>query len=155
MARHLLAGVTLAVLSLMLGGCGPARERESASRTANEGTSAAAALRAADSTLQAAVEAKDAEKTAALYMVDATLLPIAEPAVVGRDAIKREWAKVFGIPGIQNRARMTRLEVAGGGDLGFTQGSYESTMTGSAGRPVVEVGKWVTVWRRDADGPIV
>jgi ketosteroid isomerase-like protein len=80
------------------------------------------------------------------------LLPIAEPAVVGRAAIAREWAKVYGIPGFRNPAQITRLDVAGSGDLGITQGTYEATMTGADGRPPVEGGKWVTVWRRDVDG---
>jgi len=151
MTRHHLAGVTLIALALELGACAPPGN-DTASSASTVNPRAAAALRAADSALQAAVEAKDAPRTAALYMADATLLPIAEPAVVGRAAIEQEWAKVYGIPGFRNRARITRLEVAGSGDLGFTQGTYESTMTGADGRPVVEGGKWVTVWRRDADG---
>jgi ketosteroid isomerase-like protein len=80
------------------------------------------------------------------------LLPIAEPAVAGRAAIEREWAKVYGIPGFRSRASITRVEVVESGDLGFTQGTYEATMTGPDDRPVVEGGKWVTVWRRDAKG---
>lgn len=152
MARHHLLGVTLAAWSLAVGACGAAPGSETASSAANVREVAVAELRAADSTLQVAVEAKDAQRTAALYMADATLLPIAEPAVVGRAAIQQAWANVYGIPGFRSRARITRLEVAGGGDLGFTQGTYEATMTGADGRPVVEGGKWVTVWRRDADG---
>ena len=152
MTRHLLAGLALAALASGPGACGAPPDGESTAHAGEARLAATAALRAADSALQAAVEAKDAEGTAALYMADATLLPIAEPAVVGRAAIQQEWAKTFGIPGFRNRARMTRLEVAGSGDLGFTQGTYESTMTGTDGRPVVEGGKWVTVWRREADG---
>jgi ketosteroid isomerase-like protein len=142
MARHHLAGVTLAACSLAVGGCGAAPGSETASSAANVREAAVATLRAADSTLQMAVEAKDAERTAALYMADATLLPIAEPAVVGRAAIQQAWASVYGIPGFRNRARITRLEVAAGGDLGFTQGTYEATMTGADGRP----------WSRAANG---
>jgi uncharacterized protein (TIGR02246 family) len=152
MARHQLAAVALAVLFPVIEGCGSPAGRESPPYRARDRVAAEAALRAADSALQGAVEAGDAARTAALYMADATLLPIAEPAVVGREAIRQEWAKVFGIPGFQNRARTTRLEVAAGGDLAFTQGTYESAMTGADGRPTVERGKWVTVWRREADG---
>ncbi len=152
MARHRPVTVALAVLCAALAGCGSTAGREAAPETVRDRAAAAAALRAADSALQGAVEAKDVERTANLYMADATLLPVAEPAVVGREAIRQEWAKVFGIPGFQNRARTTRLEVAEGGDLAFTQGTYESAMTGADGRPTVERGKWVTVWRREADG---
>ena len=150
MRQHHLTAVTQAALTLALGACGAAPGSEEASSAANAHVTAA--LRAADSTLQAAVEAKDARRTAAMYMADAMLMPVAEPAVVGRAAIAREWAKLYGIPGFRNHAKTTRVEVAASGDLGITQGTYEATMTGADGRPVVEGGKWVTVWRRDVDG---
>ena len=152
MARHWLAATEMTILISVLWACDAPRERESALGGSRDRAAAAAALRAADSALQAAVAAKDPGRTSGLYMADATLLPIAEPAVVGREAIRDEWAKTFGIPGFQNRARTTRLAVAAGGDLGFTQGTYESAMTGADGRPTVERGKWVTVWRLEADG---
>ena len=152
MTRHRLAGVALAVLGTLLAGCGSDTDGEPAREIGRDHVAATAALRAADSALQVAVEARDAGQTADLYMADATLLPIAEPLITGRDAIRQEWAKTFGIPGFQNRARTTRLEVSAAGDLGFTQGTYESAMTGTDGRPTVERGKWVTVWRRDAEG---
>lgn len=152
MSRRQLATAVLVVLVPALWGCGKDTGRESARAPASDAATGTAALRAADSALAAAVAAKDPGRTADLYMADATLLPIAEPPIVGREAIRREWAKTFGIPGFQNRARTTRLEVAAGGDLAFTQGTYESAMTGADGRPTVERGKWVTVWRRESDG---
>jgi uncharacterized protein (TIGR02246 family) len=110
------------------------------------------AVRSADSALQAAIVAKDAERTAALYAEDAELLPVAEPAVVGREAIRREWAKVFGIPGFANRARVTRVEVAAGGGLAYTRGTYEAALKAPDGTATAERGKWVTVWRRQDGG---
>jgi ketosteroid isomerase-like protein len=152
MTRRQVAAAALVILVPALGACGSSAGEASPPEAARDRAALTASLRAADSALEAAVESKDAERAADLYLADATLLPIAEPAVVGRQAIRQEWAKTFGIPGFQNRARTIRLEVAAGGDLGFTQGTYESVMTGADGRPAVERGKWVTVWRRDADG---
>lgn len=120
--------------------------------TALPRAAAEASLRAADSALQAAVAAKDAARTAALYAMDAVLLPVAEPVVTGRPAIQAEWTKVFGIPGFDNSARLTKVEVAASGDLGYTRGTYATTMAGTDGRSTTEVGKWVSVWRREADG---
>ena len=109
-------------------------------------------LRSADSALTAAIAAKDVDRTTAFYDENAELLPVAEPVVVGREAIRREWADIFGIPGFASTANLTRVEVSADGTLAYTRGTYETTMTGSDRRPTVEVGKWVTVWRRSSDG---
>jgi uncharacterized protein (TIGR02246 family) len=128
------------------------RDAAGASRGAADAIAAdERAIRAADSALTAAVVAKDADRTAALYAEDAVLLPVAEPLIEGRAAIREEWAKVNGIPGLANRARLVRVE-ASGGSLAYTRGTYETTMLGPDGKPTVERGKWVTVWRRQADG---
>jgi ketosteroid isomerase-like protein len=138
--------ITLAV-ALACEGCTPSA---SPPATAFDSAQAVATLRAADAALSAAVEAKDPARTAAFYAVDATLLPVAEPIVVGRDAIGQEWAKVFGIPGFRNVAKLTQLEVARGGSLAYTRGTYETELSGTDGKATVERGKWVTVWRQDA-----
>ncbi|HUQ81065.1 MAG TPA: DUF4440 domain-containing protein [Gemmatimonadaceae bacterium] len=149
MTRAIRQATAWSALAVALGGCGPSGP----SRTASPGFDSAvavASLRAADSALSAAIEAKDPARTAAFYAEDASLLPVAEPIVAGRAAIEREWAKVFGIPGFRNVARITQLEVARGGSLAYTRGTYETELQGADGKPAVERGKWVTVWRRDA-----
>ena len=116
------------------------------------GGNATAALRAADSALQQAVAARDVDRTATFYAPDAVLLPAAEPQITGREAIRAEWAKLFAIPAFANTSRTTQLEVAASGELAFTRGVYETRLTGQDRRPVTERGKWVSVWRRQADG---
>jgi uncharacterized protein (TIGR02246 family) len=109
------------------------------------------AVRVADSSLAAAVEAKDADRTAALYADDAVQMPVAEPLISGRAAIREEWAKVYGIPGFTNKSQLVSVEVSGG-SLAYTRGTYESAMLDPKGKPTTERGKWITVWRRQADG---
>jgi ketosteroid isomerase-like protein len=138
----------IAVFSL--DGCARSEAPADPARIAFDSTAAVASLREADLALEAAVEAKDAARTAGYYAEDATLLPVAEPIVEGRAAIEREWAKVFGIPGFKNVARISQIEVARGGSLAFARGTYETQMVGVDGKPTVERGKWVTVWRHDA-----
>lgn len=143
--------VTLwSALAVALDGCGPSGSRRAGSLATFDSAQAVASLRAADSSLTAAVAAKDPRRTAALYAADATLLPVAEPIVAGRAAIEQEWGKVFGIPGFRNVARITQLEIARGGSLAYTRGTYETQLTGADGAPEVERGKWVTVWRWDS-----
>ena len=111
-----------------------------------------ATLRTADSLLQVAIESSDAERTAAFYAEDAVLMPVAESIVEGRSAIRAEWQHVFGIPGYASRARLIAAEPSIAGDLGYTRGTYESPMLGPKGEPLLERGKWVSIWRRQADG---
>ena len=139
----------LAVGGIVLLGCsqGTSGEKGSAdNRAADE-----RAVRVADSSLAAAVEAKDADRTASFYADDAVQLPVAEPLVSGRAAIREEWAKVYGIPGFSNTSRLESVEVSGG-SLAYTRGIYASTMLGPDGKPTTERGKWITVWRLQADG---
>jgi len=111
------------------------------------------ALRVADSTLQVAVAARDVDGTIALYADDAVLMPLAKPIAEGRDAIREEWEHSFGIPGFANSSRLTSADISLDGTMGVTRGTYEATMKAPDGATVVERGKWVSVWRRQAGGP--
>ncbi len=122
------------------------------SAEAPDSAQALAALRGADSMVQAAIVALDAELTASFYAEDAVLMPVAEPIVEGRAAILAEWRHNNGIPGITNQGRTVAAEVSIAGDLGYTRGTYEAAMLGPDGQPLLEQGKWVSVWKRDADG---
>jgi ketosteroid isomerase-like protein len=44
------------------------------------------------------------------------------------------------------------VEVAQSGDIGYTSGTYEFTMNDASGKPVNERGKYLEVWKKQADG---
>lgn len=113
---------------------------------------ALAALRTADSLVQAAIVARDADRAASFYAEQAVMMPVAEATIEGRPAILAEWRHVFGIPGYANRARLVAADLSTAGDLGYTRGTYESPMLGPDGQQLLERGKWVSVWKRQADG---
>lgn len=136
-----------ALILLGTAGCGPAQPRE-----AREADGAVAALRAMDSALSAAVAARDPERTAGFYADNAVLMPVAEPIVEGRAAIREEWRHVFGIPGFTNTSRLVAVEASRAGDLAYLRGIYETPMLGPGGQQVIERGKWVSLWKRQADG---
>ena len=110
------------------------------------------ALRAADSALQKAVADKNLEDIVAFYAEGAVLLPTAEPIVVGKSAIRDEWQHILEIPDFQNKAALTKIEVASGGDMAYSLGTYAATMLGEDGKIATEPGKWLSVWKRQADG---
>jgi ketosteroid isomerase-like protein len=55
-------------------------------------------------------------------------------------------------PGAHISWQATRVDVARSGDLGYVSGPYEFVMNGPDGKPVTERGKFVEVWRKQADG---
>ena len=110
------------------------------------------AIRAADADLFKAVQAKNLVGVMSFYAGDASLFPVAEPIAVGRRAIRENWAHVLGIPGFNAHWQITKVEVSRSGDLAYAQGSYQTAMEENEGKPVTEVGKWVTVFKKDQDG---
>jgi ketosteroid isomerase-like protein len=69
--------------------------------------------------------------------------------VDGRDAVEQ----VMGVLDGPDYSLTWEPEFAeGSGDLGYTYGSYRRETLDADGGAVVETGRYVTVWRRDADG---
>jgi len=110
-------------------------------------------LRTADSSLQAAITARDLEATTAFYADDAVIMPLAKPGATGRDAVRDEWAHNFGIPGFNSTMTLAAVDVSQDGTMGVTRGTYATSMKAPDGAPIVERGKWVSVWRRVSGGP--
>lgn len=82
---------------------------------------------------------------------DATLLPPDMPLAQGRDAIRAVIADLEAMPGFSVTWEPTMAEVGGGGDLGYTVGSYQMQMQGPDG-PMTIDGKYLTVWQKQEDG---
>ena len=124
----------------------------SCAHTANNAGNALQAIEAADTALQKAVADKDLERIVSFYAEDAVLLPTAEPIVFGRSAIRQEWQHILSIPNFQSQSARTKVDVSSAGDMAYTMGTYLATMLGEDGKPATEPGKWLSVWRRQADG---
>lgn len=142
--RSLLVSLSAGVA---FGACKPAAPPASAREEALQ------TLRSADSALQVAIAARDLPATVAFYADDAVTMPLAKPSATGTDAIREEWAHNFGIPDFSNVMRLTGAEVSDDGTLGVTRGTYAATMKAPDGQPIVERGKWVSVWRRSVGAP--
>lgn len=120
-------------------------------RPGNGGTADVDALRSADAALSEAVANKNLEHIVAHYAHDASIPPVAEPIVTGRQAVREEWEHILSIPGFQSTTT-TMVEVSRAGDLGYTQGTYSTTFNLQDGTTGMEHGKWVSIWRKQADG---
>jgi uncharacterized protein (TIGR02246 family) len=97
--------------------------------------------------------AKDFEKLAAHYADDAVLMSPGMPSVSGRDQIRKFVREMVDDPSLSLKFQASRVEVSKSGDLGFTQGSYQMTMTAPAsGQVIHDHGSYVTTYRKESDG---
>ena len=83
---------------------------------------------------------------------DARLLAPDMPLAEGKDAIRAVIEEMEALPGIETAWTAEAADVSEGGDFGYTTGSYYMNMDGPDGAPIRIDGKYLTVWRRQADG---
>jgi uncharacterized protein (TIGR02246 family) len=132
-------------LVALLSGCSPAPAPDT--RAQDE-----AAIRAAEVAWSAAAQAKDLEKSVSYYAADALTLPPNEPKAAGAAEIRKMWASMLATPGLDLTFQTTKVEVARDGDLAYSTGTYRMAMNGPDGKPMSDVGKYATVWKKQTDG---
>ena len=136
--------LALALLSLFVACQGQAGAD---TRAADEAT-----LRNLDAEWSKAAGAKDLEKTVSYYTDDALILPPNLPTIQGKQGARAMWQGMFSVPGFGGGWKATKVEVSRSGDLGWVTGTYELSETDASGRPIVDKGKYLEVWRKQADG---
>lgn len=94
----------------------------------------------------------DVEKFVSFFVPDASFLPPDMPIAQGTDAIRKVTSTLVALPGFSIKWAPSKADVAGSGDLGYTQGTYALTVNDPSGAPMTTVGKYVTMWRKQADG---
>lgn len=116
-------------------------------RAADEAT-----LRNLDAEWSKAAGAKDVDKTASYYTDDALILPPNMPAIHGKQQGRAMWQGMFSVPGFGGGWKVTKVEVARSGDLGYVTGAYELSETDASGKPMVDKGKYLEIWKKQPDG---
>ncbi len=94
------------------------------------------------------VLARDFAAVAGLYLEDAVLNPPNQPPVKGRAAV-RTFLESF--PPVRE-FKATRDQVDGRGDLAFVYGTYSMTVAPEGAPEIKDAGKYVEIWRKQADG---
>jgi len=97
-------------------------------------------------------EKKSIEALVAHYTDDATLMAPGTPPALGKDAIRVSLTQMLNDPALSLKFRATRVEVSKSGDLAFTEGSYEMTLTGPGPKPMQDKGSYVTTYRKLPNG---
>ncbi len=117
---------------------------------ADEECDRSAIRKAAEGALKAA-QAKDVGRWITFYTEDASLFPPNEPVVKGKEAIQDWLSEAVADPDFAVSWQTTKVEVSGGGDLGFASGTYEVTLNDCEGKSFTERGKWVAVFKKETD----
>lgn len=103
-----------------------------------------------DTRFSQAVEQGGGKAFAEWFAEDGVTLNNGRPAVQGRSniALAATWnAKDYQLTWIPQGAQMGPSN-----DMGFTWGSYQGRSKDKNGQPVVTAGRYITVWRKQADG---
>jgi uncharacterized protein (TIGR02246 family) len=140
--------IVVCAVALVGGGC----EEEHMHQIADTRAADEAAIRAASQEWSNAASSRDLEKAVSFYAEDATYNPPGAPLAAGKDAIRKVWANVVAIPGGNLRWVSSKVEVARSGDLAYDTGAYTLTKNDASGKPVTATGKYVVVWKKQADG---
>lgn len=110
------------------------------------------ALREVDLQWSRAWEAKDLERVLSTFTGDAVMLAATRAGIRGKKAIRELLAQAFALPGLTSTIEVIQAEVAVGGDLGYTLGTYETAVSDPEGQPRSHRGKYVAIWKKQADG---
>lgn len=92
---------------------------------------------------------RDWEQYVAVYYApDAAVLPSNVEVLRGREALVAFFANYPPFEDLQ----FTEVEVDGAGDLAYVYGTYSLTLTLPGMEPEPDRGKYIEIWRRQADG---
>ncbi len=121
---------------------------------ATSGTQAAdeATLRKLDDEWSRAAGSRDVEKTISYYSDDAVVMPPNIPTLTGKEPIQTLWKSMLDSPDFSGGWKATKVEVARSGDLAYVSGNYEFNEKDNSGKPITDKGKYLEVWKKQADG---
>lgn len=118
----------------------------------DESAAAVDAVRAADVAWEKAVSSRDTAASVAAVETTGSVLAPNAPIATGPDAIRTLFAGFWGMPAMTVHWQPVDVSASRSGDLGVSRGTYELKYNDAKGKPVTETGKYLTVWRKQADG---
>lgn len=96
--------------------------------------------------------AKGVDAFVSFYADDAVALPPNAPISTSKESTRAALRPMFEAPGFSLTFEASKVEVARSGDIGYSYGTYSMTMNDPKGAPTNDKGKYVTVYRKQADG---
>ncbi|MCC6317958.1 MAG: DUF4440 domain-containing protein [Gemmatimonadaceae bacterium] len=132
----------------------PQEETEAPAATAPDPTAVRAAIDAINAENTAAMSSGDSARAMGIlahYEDGAMVMMPGAPGMAGRAAIEQ------GIIGMLSTAKISDMNVTTAdvivtGDYAIESGTFSWTLTPKGGKPAPDKGKYLTVWHRQADG---
>jgi ketosteroid isomerase-like protein len=109
------------------------------------------ALRNLDTQWSKDAGAKNLDKTVSYYSDDAIVLPANAPMATTKEVIRSVWKDLLMSPGGAINWKVAKVEVSNSGDMAYSSGTYELTMNDASGKLVNDRGKYVEIWKKQAD----
>jgi ketosteroid isomerase-like protein len=122
------------------------------SRTGMAAVDERQALMQADRDFDKATAETGVEGWVSYFAEDGQMFPAGAEIVSGRAAIREAMAPAFKNPGFSLRWKPLGADVSRAGDLGYTYGTYVAKKPGPQGQAVERHGKYVSIWKKQADG---
>jgi len=111
-----------------------------------------AAIRETVAAWSKAAGRKELERCLSFYTNDAYVLPFNAPIAEGKDQIRHVWSMLMSNPGYSLSFGPTKIGVAQSGELAYEMGTFDLTLANDAGKPNTVRGKYVVVWKKQANG---
>jgi len=108
-------------------------------------------IEAANARFTDAMSKGDTATMFANYADDATMMMTGTPAWNGRAAIATGMSSMMAQYSVTN-PKFATLDVMVSGDVAVEMGTYEMTMQEKGKKAITDKGKYLTVWKRQADG---
>jgi len=99
-----------------------------------------------------AAQGADVDRIVSYWSDDAKVYPPGAPILEGKQAIRDFIAASLKTPGFRVSWEPAEVVVAPGESIGYTAGRNRLTFPDSSGNIVTSLGRYVTVWRKNADG---
>jgi uncharacterized protein (TIGR02246 family) len=109
------------------------------------------AIRDLDAQWSKTAGAHDLDGTLAYYSDDASVLAPNAPIATSKQDIRAVWAPMCA-PGASVSWEVSKVDVARSGDLAYSTGAYQLTVKDAQGQPETDRGKFLEVWKKQADG---
>ncbi len=138
------------IATAMFAACKPQTQTPSKTKSVDKAAEETA-LKKADADWSKAAATHDVDKTVSYYATDALVLPPNGTAMTDRAAIRSAWKDMITAPGFSGGWTATKVEVAKSGEIGYVSGTWEFKWNGPDRKPVSDHGKFVEVWKRQAD----
>jgi uncharacterized protein (TIGR02246 family) len=106
----------------------------------------------ADRAFAEATSERGAEGWVEFFAENGAMLPDGLPITRCKDAIRELMEPAFADENYKLVWEPTEADISASGDLGYTIGRYERTTTAPDGTKTTTMGKYVSIWKKQADG---